>query len=346
MNGKKIAFSVVLFAITCTSIFLLGEILVRTLSPVDSLYPRYQFSPEYGLRVYENVEMVHTVPGRYKFVYTTNEYGYRGKAIPPSRYYGKKVVLILGDSNSFGVGVNDGEEYPSRLAEQIGEDYIVVNLANPAWGLTQEIRSYYDFGILYHPTIVVLQFCGNDPSDNFNNMVTRIEKGAFVFRSSNSDINWLKKYLSRSILQKSQLYNFFRGRLYLLYENWHIAGAKAGYSTEKPGQQEIPPEEEFYRELLELFAENLGKNGVKLLFISVNHNLDKFPHIKQKIQELHKEGKIDYVDIIPWFNGISNYQSEEGHEWGRTAHEIIGRNLGNYIKEISRKAANGAKESG
>src|SRR5262249_4818929 len=152
MNAKKVTFYFLLFFITCTSIFFLGEILVRTLSPVDSLYPRYQFSSKYGLQLYENIRMVHTFPGRYKFVYTTNEYGYRGKAIPPSRYNGKKVVLILGDSNSFGIGVNDGEEYPSRLAKQIGEDYIVVNLANPAWGLTQEIRRYYDFGILYYPT--------------------------------------------------------------------------------------------------------------------------------------------------------------------------------------------------
>ena len=311
------------------------EVLVRVFNPVSSLYPRFKFSDAYGQQVYENAKMVHTLPGRYTFLYTTNEYGHRGKAIAPAQHYYKKTVLVLGDSNSFGIGVNDREEYPARLAEVLKEDYIVINLANPAWGLTQEIRRYYDFGILYHPTIVVLQFSANDPDDNFNNMVTTVEDGKFVFRNSSNKINLIKKYLSRSIIQKSQAYNFARERIYDLYHKWYVERAATKYRVEKHDENPVPVKEEFYDTLLTAFANDLNTHGIKLVFISVNNELDEFPHIKKNILSLYSEGKLHYVDTMPWFNNVVNYQSAEGHAWGREAHDIVGRNLATSIKMIT-----------
>ena len=334
MFTKKVVFYTILVVTSVASTFLFGEILVRVFSPAPSLYPRYKFSSTYGFQVYEDTKMVHTLPSKYTFLYSVNKYGYRGKAIDPAQY-DQKTVLVLGDSNSFGIGVNDGEEYPAKLAEALKEDYIVVNLANPGWGLTQEIRRYYDFGILYHPIVVILQFDSNDIDDNFDNMVTTVKDGRFIFHNSGNKVNVVKRYLSQSIIQKSQLYNFVRQRTFDLYEKWYVRRAESKYRVEWQDKNLSSPKEEFYNTLLTAFADDLCRNNIRLLFISVNNKLNGFPHVEANIYRLHAEGKLNYVDVRPWFEGVPNYESAEGHVWGRKAHTIIGRNLASTISMLN-----------
>jgi lysophospholipase L1-like esterase len=326
---KKSFFYVFMVFFSLFVVLVLGDILIRILSPGPTLYPRYKYSPDYGFLPYENIQMVHTLPGEYKFVYTTNEYGHRGKALSPSQLSRQKVIIVLGDSNSFGIGVNDGEEYPARLAKELGNDYVVMNLAAPAWGLTQEIRRYYDLGQLYSPAIVILQFAGNDPTDNFTNMVTTVEDSKFVFHTSTHTANWVKKYLSKSFLQKSQLYNFFRGRVFDYFANFNMKSNQHLYNPKE--NSSIPYNEDFYIQLLESFSEDLQRNGIRLLMIAMTP-LEPFPYIKSKIGELHGQKKLEYIEVANLFEHGSDLLSKEGVHWGAKAHDIIGKNLAMYLK--------------
>jgi len=330
---KKTVFAFLLVVLTVGAMLLLGEVLVRFLQPVEYLYPRYKFSAKYGLEPFENTRMVHGFPGKYRFYYTVNEMGHRGRAVPLASHYKRKNVVVLGDSYAFGMGVDDGDEFPSRLDDALGPEFDVANLGSPGWGLTQEIRRYYDIGSIYHPEIVILQFCANDPEDNFNNMVTVIADGEFVFRNHDTGIHWVKKYLSKSPIQKSQLYNFFRGRAYEVLKNALLRKQEETYEAEeRPGGDEGgSPQEKFYCELLEHFAHELRKDGVRLVMIAVNDQLARFPRIEEKVLELDRDGALEYVDVVPWFEGVGDYESPEGHVWGATGHEIIGQRLAEHI---------------
>jgi hypothetical protein len=96
-----------------------GEVIVRFACPQSALYPRFKFSEDYGTALYENTTMIHRKPGFFSYSYRINEYGYRGKAIPFSIAYERANIVVLGDSNAFGTGVNDGEEFPA-IATHIG----------------------------------------------------------------------------------------------------------------------------------------------------------------------------------------------------------------------------------
>lgn len=63
--------------------------------------------------------MIQACPGKWKFTYTINEYQYRGRMIPISNSYEKENIIILGDSYSFGHGVNDREEYAAIMANKL-----------------------------------------------------------------------------------------------------------------------------------------------------------------------------------------------------------------------------------
>lgn len=116
----------VLISMTLTNVA--GELLIRLTIPQCSLYPCTQFSESYGFIPYPNTRMVHEVPGRWRFEYTTNEFGHRGPSVPVSNEYPRPVVVVLGDSYTFGVGVGDGQEYASVIREQLADRYDIANL--------------------------------------------------------------------------------------------------------------------------------------------------------------------------------------------------------------------------
>lgn len=331
---RRILYSILLVVIVVVVIVAAGELLIRVIRPQEYSYPRWEYSARYGSVLFGNCKMVHAYPGRWKFTYTINEDRCRGKQIPLSNAYAKKNIVIIGDSYSFGSGVNDGEEYSSLIANKLKDDYDVINLSVGGWGLTQQIRRYYEFGQLYSPKIVLLQFCVNDPQDNFRNMVTTVENGRFKFQPSNKILIRMlaQKYLSKSIIQKSQIYNFVRNIGYQLVKGSGAKKAEFIYEQAHDREKTISPEERFYNELLEVWAKDLKVKGVELAMISVNGDLDKFPAIKAKVSDLSTSGLVDYYEVIPWFENVTDYSSPEGHLWGKKAHYILGEKLSEIIK--------------
>lgn len=333
------------------SIFLglvIGELLLYFVYPQKYMYPRWEFSTKYGNELYANTVMIQACPRKWRFVYTINEARYRGKFIPISETYVKKNIVFLGDSNTFGHGVNDGEEYPAVIGDLLHDQCDVINLAAGGWGLTQQIRKYYELGSLYKPTVVVLQFSGNDPKDNFVNRVTDIENGKFVFLETNNAMNQNIAFLSRSIVQRSQIYNLFKNTFFSIFRQQMINKGAADYHKETAAvkdkdmepigkvpitQNTVGKAEWFYVKLLELFAHELKQDNITLIFISAGEGLEDYRYIKSKVLELDKRKELVYCDISPWFYGEEDYGSKEGHIWGVKGHHIIGENLTKIMKE-------------
>jgi hypothetical protein len=67
--------------------------------------------------------------------------------------------------------------------------------------------------------------------------------------------------------------------------------------------------------------------------IAVNGQLDAFEHLQRVISELASEGSLRYVEVKPWFDHVTDYNSLEGHWWGKKAHKIIGERLAELIAE-------------
>jgi len=205
-SGKKKYF------ITLPLIFLLLlvtiELLLSLFYPQDFIYPRLSYSEKYRKIPYKNCIIEHKKSNEIRF-YTTNEYHLRGNLIPISNEYDKPNIILLGDSYTFGIGVNDGDEWASVLSNSLYGKFNVINTGVGGWGLTQEIRRYYEFGQLYYPHSVIILFSGGDPYDNLKDYCTTIENNKFVFHDFSKKDNWiyvLGKKLSNSRIQKSSLF--------------------------------------------------------------------------------------------------------------------------------------------
>lgn len=94
---------------------------------------------------------------------TINSSGFRGAEL----LQGKKNVLVIGDSYTFGVYVNDTETYPVRLGELIGRKYDGYQVINAGFAsgfdTDQQYVWYRTLGKNFKPSVVVLGFfLGND----------------------------------------------------------------------------------------------------------------------------------------------------------------------------------------
>lgn len=324
--AKQTAFWLILVGVVLLSGIVIFEVLLRLFAPQPYIYPRYQYSERYGQTLYPSTVMVAERPGRWRFTYTTNEFGLRGPTVLVSNRYELPNIAVIGDSYTFGNGVNDGEPYPAILADLLAGQAHVVNLGVPGYGLTQQIRHFYEFGQVYEPSIVLLQFTNNDPADNLFYKVTKIEDGRFVFqrdRSIGPILRSIKDFLASSIVQRSQAYNFLRDRLYDA-----VRARKVASPSDATAQRSmISPEERLHNELLELFVEDLSDRGIEVVLFGVDGHLAQFPGIMAKVEQLDERGLLTYVASEPWFEDVSDYASPEGHAWGAKAHRIVAHEL-------------------
>jgi len=328
-RGRGVLFVLLTGLIGISLSLVAGELLVRLVHPVPSLYPRWESSRQYGWVLFANTKTIHETPGKWRFIYTINEYSYRGAPVPISNTYTKPNVVVLGDSYAFGIGVNDDDVFAPVMTRSLRDRVSVINLGVPGWGLTQEIRRYYEFGQLYQPAYVILQFCENDPDDNFESLVTVIKNGRFAFQDAQLiERLGILKHLSNSIIQRSQLYNFLRTVTQRSTKRTVRQRQAAQYGDTN---NVAPPGERFYCELIDLFARDLKEKGIHLVMIAVINDLEKYPHIRSEVTALDSAGLLAYYEVGDWLKGIADYRSPEGHSWGARAHQVIGTRLSELV---------------
>lgn len=334
-TGKRWMFRLASAALAMAVLLVLAELIIARVAPQACMSPRYMFSPHYGMLPFPNTAMTHWQPGVFRYVYTTNDKHHRGILPPVSNRYVKKNIVVLGDSNSFGMGVRDGQEYASLLDGILEDTHDVVNLSSPGWGLTQQIRRYYELARLYDPAVVVLQFCNNDVEDNLANAVTEIEDGRFLFVDSPNTVNWVKKYLSRAPIQRTQVYNLVRNSAYEFFTRGVVRKKEEHLEQQQSPRPGVEAAEQFYMDLLELFTRELAEHKVRFLFLSYEDYLAMFPALSECVETLQKEGGLERVSPDPWLQGLPDAASPEGHRWGAKGHQTVAEHLAELIRETT-----------
>ncbi|HWM90068.1 MAG TPA: GDSL-type esterase/lipase family protein [Thermoanaerobaculia bacterium] len=114
---------------------------------------RYRIAPGFRGTITNQVEFDTEV--------ATNSLGLRGPEAGPKR--GLR-ILALGDSFTFGVGAEQEETWPARLAEILGAE--VLNAGAPGFGVPDAVAWYEQYGVELEPDVLVLAvFLANDLQD-------------------------------------------------------------------------------------------------------------------------------------------------------------------------------------
>ena len=98
--------------------------------------------------------------------FSTNSAGMRGsREFPLERTPGRRRLVVVGDSYTFGQGVRDPETFVEVLGERL-PDWELLNLAVPGYGTDQQVLTFEIHGRAYRPDVVLLGFFVRDYSRN------------------------------------------------------------------------------------------------------------------------------------------------------------------------------------
>jgi lysophospholipase L1-like esterase len=164
-SGKRLV-RLLLLGVSLTLSLLIAELAVRLVRPQAvmtvsrGLYEpdpprRYRLAPGFRGRITNQVEFDTEV--------ATNRLGLRGPEVGP-KPPGSLRILALGDSFAFGVGADQDETFPARLAEVLKAQ--VLNAGAPGFGVPDAVAWYERYGVELDPDVVVLAvFLANDLQD-------------------------------------------------------------------------------------------------------------------------------------------------------------------------------------
>ncbi len=101
-----------------------------------------------------------------------NSHGFRDDEMPLEKPPGERRILVLGDSVTFGWGVDQGEDFPARLEallrKQQGGAWQVINSGVNGYNSQQQAEFFATKGIRFQPDIVLLVYVANDVDPVFD----------------------------------------------------------------------------------------------------------------------------------------------------------------------------------
>jgi lysophospholipase L1-like esterase len=195
----------------------LGEIGARLVAPPPMGPIWFAHDAELGAIPVPSERGERTFPGAYRFSFSHDSQGLR--VVPAAAgVTAKKTVLVLGDSYTYGLGVDDDQTYCNVLQEELrsGPPVRVVNAGNPAKGTDYALRFYLARQATLRPDVVLLAFFKNDFGDNARGAYFSLtSKGALASLPPKDARSARRRLLERLpgfgwLLANSQLVNLLR----------------------------------------------------------------------------------------------------------------------------------------
>lgn len=191
------------------------------------------------------------------------------------------LVVLAGDSFTYGFGVHDHETFGSVLQEQY--HYRTVNSGVPSYSTVRELLWLRRLGLLAKASVVIIQYCGNDAPEN----------SAYVRRGDNAlPIDDPRRFWERLIAAEPTEVNYGRVLSGVVNYACEQVGAVGIRGFAKAIARDRHPTRRQYRNSVPDMAGD---------FLSI---LDRFPELAGKpviVTEMNPYG--EYAGIVPLLAG-------------------------------------------
>jgi lysophospholipase L1-like esterase len=140
------------------------------LSTEGRLHTRiFRHDPYTGFATAPNL-LFHFTANDLDFTFDTNDRGLRGRQPVPAKASGEYRILVLGDSFTFGIGVESDQTFSALLQRRLEagakRPVTVINAGTNSYGTAQELQFLKHYGIAMLPDLVIVAYYENDMSDN------------------------------------------------------------------------------------------------------------------------------------------------------------------------------------
>ena len=220
-GARKLVFVMVALLLASVVAILVVELAVRVFWPHRVRTPFALDDPRFLYRNEPSLAGYQTEPGEFGYGFTVNSLGFRGPEIaaePPPRVLR---ILCVGDSFTWGTGVEDDETYPAQLARILSDDLPeqpveVVNAGVMSWGVSQYYRWILEEGFDLDPDVIVIAMYHDDWMQSLLGLVTEGPDGTLQTEDRVFDQLRTQRALLGSIpgfrwmMTNSQLLNWVR----------------------------------------------------------------------------------------------------------------------------------------
>ncbi len=251
----------------------------------------------------------------------TNRHGWRDDERELARTPGRRRILALGDSFTFGQGVDRRERFTERLAAALPATE-VVNLGMCATGPDQHLLIHEHEGRNYAPDLVLLTlFLGNDLDDLRNRQQAGWAKPWFRLGDGQE---------LELVPPEQGLLTWLRTRSYLLEVLGQALGrGGAGSRRAEAWQDDAADTVPLLVALLRRLAARVEADGQRLLVVAVpppDRSMGEGPDpLQARVLAALAAAGIDAVDAWPWFRSSGGAFDElflPDLHWSPQGHQV------------------------
>jgi len=336
----------------------LAEAAVRLLSPQEVGPIRFACNPDLGMIPIPGQQGVRNLPGVFNYSYSNNSLGWRGRREYRRAKQTDYRVLLLGDSFTYGVGVNDDQTFAVLVEKDLNSDRLPVEVMNagcPGKGTDYELKCFQVLGGNFHPDLTILCFFGNDFQDNERGEYYHIGKrGELHPKMVNCGQGRLKNLLAHLpgynwLLTWSQAANLVKqAGVNLLIERAQKRGPEAAgglvvaYNREletyaTPANKQLT---RIYVEQLHVAVKHAG-GTLMICYIPISQEVSEYRRTRtisadeRAIQRIAADNGMTLWSLTPLLahsgQPIQRLYYQEGH-WTAAAHETAARYLSRLIQ--------------
>lgn len=292
----------ILLVVTLFLIFLMLEFVVRLYwyPPQDKGYPKelHILNEELGYSLQPGYEGNFPMERYSHKKIKVNSNGLRDDDIPYERENDNLRILVLGDSVTFGSGVNEDEIYTSYLETKLrsaGISADVINAGVSGYEFNQEKQFYDTEGYKYDPDYVFIAIVLNDIYDaDIPQIKENMRAFGYHDRPADTGVEKVIKQVCRScVLLYNFFYNYNDKYFMQIYSQWDDDVAFARYE-----------------ERLTELQENLSSQDKELVLIIFPYTQqfenwkDAGTHPQERIKTLAAKQDIAVIDLLPYLDRV------------------------------------------
>jgi hypothetical protein len=164
---KKWLSNIIAMLLSTLIMLLVCEGIVRLVKPQQLAPVKFMYDKEIGLIHIPNLRGTEYRPGNYNIEFTNGDDGFRITHKDELPDYVNKKIMFIGDSFTYGKGVNDQETFAYKLQQALISDSVeIINAGVEGRGTDHALRSYQFYKDKYQPNTVIYFAHYNDLADN------------------------------------------------------------------------------------------------------------------------------------------------------------------------------------
>ena len=350
---KKYTLKIGMFLTFVVLFILSGEIVVR----LSSFYDEQNFYQQQSAKFYRinnnltitRTELIPNKEGEMFGAYVKiNSLGFRGKEYNLDKHSNTFRILVLGDSVTFGIGVNNNDLYTEKLEEMLNNNsktnYEVWNLGIIGYNTLQELELLKVKGINYNPDLVIIQYHENDLECPFSGCNNKLKE--FTFKAYDDRLALPLNYeLKYNLIKKSYFFRWISFNYDLLLWEVDIRNPWTFFTATLHNVNS--PTWNSVKSSFSEFSKISENHDFPILLVIYpdpdwfsysNYNINDYPH-REIHRQVKEEGKKNNIYVIDLLNEYENYDfnllkvREDDSHPSKFAHKLIAEEIYKKLKE-------------